>query len=190
MPTLTEYAFHSHHFTPPKLSAYVDEAKTYAAEHTLHTLGIPTEGADDPTAAAAATAFPGTENSARHGAPPRVFGKPSLGTMDSQSCLWPPPTENMIYTICDQKHCLSEWTIWVGQRGVIGSARKNWGPTSAQLEWQHDLKRASLGIWLAWVFTFNKRVWNCLLRADVYLNAQGTPGSHLNKCSACFILYQ
>ncbi|NWU88524.1 A1CF factor, partial [Upupa epops] len=33
-----------HPFTPPKLSAYIDEAKTYAAEYTLQTLGIPTEG--------------------------------------------------------------------------------------------------------------------------------------------------
>ncbi|XP_053161251.1 APOBEC1 complementation factor isoform X1 [Hemicordylus capensis] len=45
-----------HPFTPPKLSAYVDEAKTYAAEYTLQTLGIPTEGAETPTATAA---FPG-----------------------------------------------------------------------------------------------------------------------------------
>ena len=72
----------SHPFTPPKLSAYVDEAKTYAAEHTLHTLGIPTDGAEAPTAPAAAAAFPGTENCAGHGSPPSVFGKPSLGTMD------------------------------------------------------------------------------------------------------------
>ncbi|XP_063163524.1 APOBEC1 complementation factor isoform X2 [Candoia aspera] len=35
-----------HPFTPPKLSAYVDEAKTYAAEYTLQTLGIPSEGAE------------------------------------------------------------------------------------------------------------------------------------------------
>ncbi|XP_048361423.1 APOBEC1 complementation factor isoform X2 [Sphaerodactylus townsendi] len=45
-----------HPFTPPKLSAYVDEAKTYAAEYTLQTLGIPLEGAETPTAAAP---FPG-----------------------------------------------------------------------------------------------------------------------------------
>ncbi|XP_009975580.1 PREDICTED: APOBEC1 complementation factor, partial [Tauraco erythrolophus] len=45
-----------HPFTPPKLSAYIDEAKTYAAEYTLQTLGIPTEGAEVPTAA---PAFPG-----------------------------------------------------------------------------------------------------------------------------------
>ncbi|KAH0623572.1 hypothetical protein JD844_006476 [Phrynosoma platyrhinos] len=45
-----------HPFTPPKLSAYVDEAKTYAAEYTLQTLGIPTEGTETPTATAA---FPG-----------------------------------------------------------------------------------------------------------------------------------
>nr|XP_045735125.1 APOBEC1 complementation factor [Mirounga angustirostris] len=48
-----------HPFTPPKLSAYVDEAKTYAAEYTLQTLGIPTDGADAPTTATASTAFPG-----------------------------------------------------------------------------------------------------------------------------------
>ncbi|NXA42394.1 A1CF factor, partial [Eudromia elegans] len=45
-----------HPFTPPKLSAYVDEAKTYAAEYTLQTLGIPTEGTEVPPAA---PAFPG-----------------------------------------------------------------------------------------------------------------------------------
>lgn len=55
--------FSSHPFTPPKLSAYVDEAKAYAAEHTLQTLGIPTEGGDAATTAAtaaSATVFPGT----------------------------------------------------------------------------------------------------------------------------------
>ncbi|NXW63246.1 A1CF factor, partial [Eurystomus gularis] len=45
-----------HPFTPPKLSAYIDEAKTYAAEYTLQTLGIPTEGVEVPPAA---PAFPG-----------------------------------------------------------------------------------------------------------------------------------
>ncbi|KAM6442630.1 APOBEC1 complementation factor isoform 3-T7 [Liasis olivaceus] len=45
-----------HPFTPPKLSAYVDEAKTYAAEYTLQTLGIPTEGAET---SAANVPFPG-----------------------------------------------------------------------------------------------------------------------------------
>ncbi|XP_019394142.1 PREDICTED: APOBEC1 complementation factor isoform X2 [Crocodylus porosus] len=45
-----------HPFTPPKLSAYIDEAKTYAAEYTLQTLGIPIEGTEAP---AAAPAFPG-----------------------------------------------------------------------------------------------------------------------------------
>ncbi|XP_074780395.1 APOBEC1 complementation factor isoform X2 [Athene noctua] len=45
-----------HPFTPPKLSAYIDEAKTYAAEFTLQTLGIPMEGAEVPPAA---PAFPG-----------------------------------------------------------------------------------------------------------------------------------
>ncbi|XP_019363310.1 PREDICTED: APOBEC1 complementation factor isoform X2 [Gavialis gangeticus] len=45
-----------HPFTPPKLNAYIDEAKTYAAEYTLQTLGIPIEGTEAP---AAAPAFPG-----------------------------------------------------------------------------------------------------------------------------------
>ncbi|XP_010203464.1 APOBEC1 complementation factor isoform X1 [Colius striatus] len=45
-----------HPFTPPKLSAYIDEAKNYAAEYTLQTLGIPTEGAE---VSPAAPAFPG-----------------------------------------------------------------------------------------------------------------------------------
>ncbi|XP_036590646.1 APOBEC1 complementation factor isoform X2 [Trichosurus vulpecula] len=47
-----------HPFTPPKLSAFVDEAKTYAAEYTLQTLGIPMEGTEALPPAAAA-AFPG-----------------------------------------------------------------------------------------------------------------------------------
>lgn len=51
-----------HPFTPPKLSAYVEEAKNYAAEHTLQALGLTTEGGDPrataPTATSA-TVFPG-----------------------------------------------------------------------------------------------------------------------------------
>ncbi|NWI26260.1 A1CF factor, partial [Sula dactylatra] len=46
-----------HPFTPPKLSAYIDEAKTYAAEYTLQTLGIPMEGAEVPPAAPAFPVF-------------------------------------------------------------------------------------------------------------------------------------
>ncbi|KAM4636871.1 APOBEC1 complementation factor isoform 2-T2 [Discoglossus pictus] len=37
-----------HPFTPPKLCVSVDEAKNYAAEFTLQTLGIPTETAEPP----------------------------------------------------------------------------------------------------------------------------------------------
>ncbi|NXM33892.1 A1CF factor, partial [Oxyruncus cristatus] len=47
-----------HPFTPPKLSAYIDEAKTYAAEYTLQTLGIPVEGAEVPPAAPAFPVLP------------------------------------------------------------------------------------------------------------------------------------
>lgn len=78
----------SHPFTPPKLSAYVDEAKTYAAEYTLQTLGIPTDGAEAPTATAAvasATVFPGMENVyPKWCRAERVWGT-FLGTIDSQS---------------------------------------------------------------------------------------------------------
>nr|XP_028585498.1 APOBEC1 complementation factor isoform X5 [Podarcis muralis] len=45
-----------HPFTPSKLSAYVDEAKTYAAEYTLQTLGISIEATEAPAATAT---FPG-----------------------------------------------------------------------------------------------------------------------------------
>lgn len=54
----------SHPFTPTKLCAAVDEAKVHAAEHTLQTLGLQTEGATDAScataAAVASVAFPGT----------------------------------------------------------------------------------------------------------------------------------
>ncbi|XP_071071898.1 APOBEC1 complementation factor isoform X3 [Dasypus novemcinctus] len=62
IPALTSQNPAIHPFTPPKLSAYVDEAKTYAAEYTLQTLGIPFDGAEASAAAATAastTAFPG-----------------------------------------------------------------------------------------------------------------------------------
>ncbi|NXS94705.1 A1CF factor, partial [Jacana jacana] len=56
IPALASQNATIHPFTPPKLSAYIDEAKSYAAEYTLQTLGIPTEGAEVPPAA---PAFPG-----------------------------------------------------------------------------------------------------------------------------------
>lgn len=69
-PKLTFCCAHRHPFTPPKLSAYVDEAKTYAAEYTLQTLGIPTEGAEVPPAA---PAFPGMGRSVQQRAPGILF---------------------------------------------------------------------------------------------------------------------
>ncbi|XP_035000739.2 APOBEC1 complementation factor [Hippoglossus stenolepis] len=52
-----------HPFTPAKLCAAVEEAKVHAAEHTLQTLGLQTEGAADTScataAAVASVAFPG-----------------------------------------------------------------------------------------------------------------------------------
>lgn len=76
----------SHAFTPPKLSAYVDEAKTYAAEYTLQTLGIPTDGASAPTAAgaaASAAAFPGMKILGQKGRPAESVLETLLGTRDS-----------------------------------------------------------------------------------------------------------
>lgn len=48
-----------HPFTPAKLCAAVEEAKVHAAEHTLQTLGLQTDGADAAAAAVASVAFPG-----------------------------------------------------------------------------------------------------------------------------------
>ncbi|CAB1451539.1 unnamed protein product [Pleuronectes platessa] len=52
-----------HPFTPAKLCAAVEEARVHAAEHTLQTLGLQTEGAADTScataAAVASVAFPG-----------------------------------------------------------------------------------------------------------------------------------
>lgn len=54
---------HRHPFTPAKLCTAVEEAKVHAAEHTLQTLGLQTEGAADngcaTPAAVASVAFPG-----------------------------------------------------------------------------------------------------------------------------------
>ncbi|TSK14543.1 APOBEC1 complementation factor [Bagarius yarrelli] len=56
IPALATQYPNIHPFTPAKLCAAVDEAKIHAAEHTLQTLGLHTEGADISAAAAAATA--------------------------------------------------------------------------------------------------------------------------------------
>lgn len=83
---LTLPVLSSHAFTPPKLSAYVDEAKTYAAEYTLQSLGIPIEGASAPTAAAAAAsaaAFPGMNILNQKGHPAESVLESLLGTMDA-----------------------------------------------------------------------------------------------------------
>ncbi|XP_060794886.1 APOBEC1 complementation factor isoform X2 [Neoarius graeffei] len=62
IPALATQYPNIHPFTPAKLCAAVDEAKVHAAEHTLQTLGLHTEGANTSAVAAAATAavaFPG-----------------------------------------------------------------------------------------------------------------------------------
>ncbi|KAM9838035.1 APOBEC1 complementation factor isoform 2-T2 [Aulostomus maculatus] len=60
IPALATQYPNIHPFTPAKLCAAVEEAKVYAAEHTLQTLGLQTEGAADATSAAVASvAFPG-----------------------------------------------------------------------------------------------------------------------------------
>ncbi|TKS89306.1 APOBEC1 complementation factor APOBEC1-stimulating protein [Collichthys lucidus] len=63
IPALATQYPNVHPFTPTKLCAAVDEAKVHAAEHTLQTLGLQTEGAADASCASAAAvasvAFPG-----------------------------------------------------------------------------------------------------------------------------------
>ncbi|KAG7470433.1 APOBEC1 complementation factor isoform X2 [Solea senegalensis] len=63
VPALATQYPNVHPFTPTKLCAGVEEAKVHAAEHTLQTLGLQTEGAADATcataAAVASVAFPG-----------------------------------------------------------------------------------------------------------------------------------
>uniref|UniRef100_A0A7N8YPB4 APOBEC1 complementation factor n=1 Tax=Mastacembelus armatus TaxID=205130 RepID=A0A7N8YPB4_9TELE len=63
IPALATQYPNVHPFTPAKLCAAVDDAKVHAAEHTLQTLGLQTEGAGDAgcaaTAAVASVAFPG-----------------------------------------------------------------------------------------------------------------------------------
>ncbi|XP_061665860.1 APOBEC1 complementation factor isoform X9 [Syngnathoides biaculeatus] len=69
-------------FTPSKLSAAVDEARAHAAEHTLRTLGLTSEGAGlAPDAALAAVAFPGyaLASPAQGGAASQVKQAVSLG---------------------------------------------------------------------------------------------------------------
>ncbi|XP_053197606.1 APOBEC1 complementation factor isoform X1 [Scomber japonicus] len=63
IPALATQYPNVHPFTPTKLCAAVEEAKVHAAEHTLQTLGLQTEGAADAAcataAAVASVAFPG-----------------------------------------------------------------------------------------------------------------------------------
>ncbi|XP_034534773.1 APOBEC1 complementation factor-like, partial [Notolabrus celidotus] len=62
IPALATQYPNVHPFTPAKLCAAVEEAKVHAAEHTLQTLGLQTEGAAEAgcaTAAVASVAFPG-----------------------------------------------------------------------------------------------------------------------------------
>uniref|UniRef100_A0A674PK20 APOBEC1 complementation factor n=1 Tax=Takifugu rubripes TaxID=31033 RepID=A0A674PK20_TAKRU len=63
IPALATQYPNVHPFTPTKLCAVVEEAKVHAAEHTLQTLGLLTEGASDAgcatTSAVASVAFPG-----------------------------------------------------------------------------------------------------------------------------------
>lgn len=63
IPALATQNPNIHPFTPTKLCAAVEEAKVHAAEHTLQTLGLQTEGAADAAAAVASVAFPGYSSS-------------------------------------------------------------------------------------------------------------------------------
>uniref|UniRef100_A0A3Q3JGM4 APOBEC1 complementation factor n=1 Tax=Monopterus albus TaxID=43700 RepID=A0A3Q3JGM4_MONAL len=55
IPALATQYPNVHPFTPAKLCTTVEEAKVHAAEHTLQTLGLQTEGAADTTSAAVAS---------------------------------------------------------------------------------------------------------------------------------------
>ncbi|XP_034721793.1 APOBEC1 complementation factor-like [Etheostoma cragini] len=57
IPALATQYPNVHPFTPAKLCTAVEEAKVHAAEHTLQTLGVQTEGAAD--TGCASVAFPG-----------------------------------------------------------------------------------------------------------------------------------
>ncbi|XP_075996907.1 APOBEC1 complementation factor isoform X2 [Genypterus blacodes] len=63
IPALATQYPNVHPFTPAKLCTAVEEAKVHAAEHTLQTLGVQTEGSTEASCAAAAAvasvAFPG-----------------------------------------------------------------------------------------------------------------------------------
>lgn len=77
---------HRHPFTPPKLSAFIDEAKTYAAEYTLQTLGVPTEGTEVPPAA---PAFPGTWRSVQQRPPALLFFQRASSRISPElTCSW------------------------------------------------------------------------------------------------------
>nr|XP_014349732.1 PREDICTED: APOBEC1 complementation factor isoform X2 [Latimeria chalumnae] len=58
IPALATQYTNIHPFTPTKLCISVDEAKTFAAEHVLQTLGLQTEGAEHATAAFAGYTIP------------------------------------------------------------------------------------------------------------------------------------
>lgn len=122
----------------------MDEARTYAAEYTLQTLGIPTEAADAPTAAAAATAFPG----GKHGTLPR-------GVWETVPPPWYPELWELFlnsthnksgYTFCGQKHGANAGTIKVGDKSEWEAEEE-----SSQL---CDLERTSLCAWMGGVLTF------------------------------------
>lgn len=119
----------------------MDEARTYAAEYTLQTLGIPTDAANAPTAAAAATAFPGGE----HGTLPGVFEKQRPPPWYPE--LWElflNPTHNKSgYTFCGQKHGADAGTIKVGDKSEREAEEE-----SSQL---CDLERTSLCAWMGGV---------------------------------------
>lgn len=57
IPALATQYPNVHPFTPAKLCVAIDEAKVHAAEYTLQTLGVQTDGAAE--AGCAAVAFPG-----------------------------------------------------------------------------------------------------------------------------------
>lgn len=104
-----------HPFTPPKLSAYIDEAKTYAAEYTLQTLGIPVEGAEVPPAA---PAFPGIGMVLQQKAPGMSFFLVAPCGCEGWSRFWSLRTDlAVVYVTCVSGIFSREFQTALGWKG-------------------------------------------------------------------------
>lgn len=97
---------HRHPFTPPKLSTFIDEAKTYAAEYTLQTLGIPLEGAEVPPAA---PAFPGMGISVLKRLLECHFSCWPLVGVKNEAGFWPLRTQRFVLCVWHLYQRIPDW---------------------------------------------------------------------------------